>query len=212
MPFRFGLPPTRAGRAACESTTAGLQKAVATTTAVSAATDKSRRMRFEMMTPSPRRNADTQVPCCQYFTIASMRYTSWLLAILFGVGFAPLHADQRQNARPQPAPVMEFFEVHEQSIVDLQAAQTAGRVTAKGLVDSYLARIQAYDQAGPRLNSIVLLNPRAREDAEALDRERAAKGPRGPLHGIPVLVDRKSTRLNSSHLVISYAVFCLKKK
>ena len=83
---------------------------------------------------------------------------------------------------------MEFFEVHEQSIVDLQAAQTAGRVTSRGLVDSYLARIQAYDQAGPRLNSIVMLNPRAREEAEALDRERAEKGPRGPLHGIPVLI------------------------
>src|SRR5688572_20193404 len=90
--------------------------------------------------------------------------------------------------RAQPVPVMEFFEVHEQSILDLQAAQTAGKVTSKGLVDSYLARIQAYDQAGPRLNAIVLINPRAREDAEALDRERADKGPRGPLHGIPVLI------------------------
>ena len=83
---------------------------------------------------------------------------------------------------------MEFFEVHEQSILDLQAAQTAGKVTSRGLVDSYLARIQAYDQAGPRLNAIVLINPRAREEAEALDRERGEKGPRGPLHGIPVLI------------------------
>ena len=83
---------------------------------------------------------------------------------------------------------MEFFEVHEQSILDLQAAQTAGRVTSRGLVESYLARIQAYDQAGPRLNAIVLINPRAREEADALDRERAEKGPRGPLHGIPVLI------------------------
>ncbi len=100
-----------------------------------------------------------------------------------------MRAQQRPPAaRPQPAPVREFFEVHEQSITDLQAAQTAGRVTSRGLVDSYLARIQAYDQAGPRLNSIVLLNPRAREEAEALDRERAEKGPRGPLHGIPVLI------------------------
>ncbi len=83
---------------------------------------------------------------------------------------------------------MEFFEVHEQSIVDLQAAMTAGRVSSRGLVDSYLARIQAYDQAGPRINSIVVLNPRAREEADTLDRERAQKGPRGPLHGIPVLI------------------------
>ena len=83
---------------------------------------------------------------------------------------------------------MEFFEVHEQSILDLQAAQTAGKVTSRGLVESYLARIQAYDQAGPRLNTIVLINPRARDEADALDRERAATGPRGPLHGIPVLI------------------------
>jgi amidase len=134
-----------------------------------------------------------------------MHHKSLLLAIVFGVGFAPIQAhstrgsenaaaragsstEQRPPARPQPAPVLEFFEVHEQSIVDLQAAQTAGRVTSRGLVDSYLARIQAYDQAGPRLNAIVLLNPRAREEAETLDRERAEKGPRGPLHGIPILI------------------------
>ena len=65
---------------------------------------------------------------------------------------------------------------------------TAGRVTSRGLVESYLARIQAYDQAGPRLNAIVLLNPRAREEADAMDRERADKKVRGPLHGIPVLI------------------------
>jgi Asp-tRNA(Asn)/Glu-tRNA(Gln) amidotransferase A subunit family amidase len=101
----------------------------------------------------------------------------------------PIHAEQRPNAaRPQPAPVVDVFDVFEQSIVDLQAAQAAGRVTSRRLVDAYLARIQAYDQAGPRLNSIVLLNPRAREDADALDRERAEKGPRGPLHGIPILI------------------------
>ena len=75
---------------------------------------------------------------------------------------------RRAPARPQPAPVANYFEVHEQSIVELQAAQTAGKVTSRGLVDSYLARIQAYDQAGPRLNAIVMLNPRAREEADAL--------------------------------------------
>lgn len=83
---------------------------------------------------------------------------------------------------------MEFFEVHEQSILELQSAMQAGRVTSRGLVESYLARIQAYDQAGPRLNSMVTINPRAREDAEALDRERADGKSRGPLHGIPVLI------------------------
>ena len=102
----------------------------------------------------------------------------------------PLLAQGKQKpaARPQPVPEVELFEVFEQSILELQAAQTSGRVTSRALVDSYLARIQAYDQAGPRLNAIVVLNPRAREDADALDRERASKGVRGPLHGIPVLV------------------------
>jgi Asp-tRNA(Asn)/Glu-tRNA(Gln) amidotransferase A subunit family amidase len=80
------------------------------------------------------------------------------------------------------------FDVFEQSILDLQSAQAAGRVSSRELVDAYLARIAAYDQAGPRLNAIVTLNPRAREEADALDRERTARGSRGPLHGIPVLV------------------------
>lgn len=112
-----------------------------------------------------------------------------LLIVLMLAGHGATAVAQRKPAaRPQPAPVLNFYEVHEQSIVDLQAAQTAGTVTARGLVDSYLARIQAYDQAGPRLNTIVMLNPRAREDADALDRERAEKGARGPLHGIPVLI------------------------
>lgn len=118
------------------------------------------------------------------------RYFAAFVAAGFLAYFAPLSAEQQRTsaARPQPAPVMEYFEVHEQSILDLQAAQTAGKVTSRRLVESYLARIQAYDQAGPRLNALVLINPRAREDADALDRERAEKGPRGPLHGIPVLI------------------------
>jgi amidase len=62
------------------------------------------------------------------------------------------------------------------------------RRRSRGLVDSYLARIQAYDQAGPRLNAIVTFNPRARDEADALDLERVEKGVRGPLHGIPVLI------------------------
>jgi amidase len=109
------------------------------------------------------------------------------IVILAGPGTIA-SAQRKPAVRPQPAPVLSFYEVHEQSIVDLQAAQTAGKVTSRGLVDSYLARIQAYDQAGPRLNALVMLNPRAREDADALDRERAEKGARGPLHGIPVLI------------------------
>ena len=118
-----------------------------------------------------------------------IRYSAGVLTALLVASLSPLVAQQRTTAaRPQPAPVIEFFEVHEQSILELQAAMAAGRVTSRGLVESYLARIQAYDQAGPRLNSIVLISPRAREDADAMDRERADKKVRGPLHGIPVLI------------------------
>jgi Asp-tRNA(Asn)/Glu-tRNA(Gln) amidotransferase A subunit family amidase len=59
----------------------------------------------------------------------------------------------------------------------------------------YQDRISAYDQAGPRLNAVIFLNPQALADARALDEERKKRGPRGPLHGIPVLLkDNYETR------------------
>ena len=64
----------------------------------------------------------------------------------------------------------------------------AGQVTSEQLVSRYIARIKAYDQAGPRLNSVIAINPRAASDARELDRERRERGPRGPLHGVPVLL------------------------
>ena len=74
------------------------------------------------------------------------------------------------------------------TIPELQAAMESGDLTAVELVDFYLARIAAYDDAGPKLNAFILVNPRAREEAAALDAERATSGPRGPLHGIPVVI------------------------
>jgi amidase len=64
----------------------------------------------------------------------------------------------------------------------------AGALSSEKLVDLYLARIAAYDRAGPRLNSIIYINPNARAEAAVLDKERADRGPRGPMHGIPVLL------------------------
>ena len=80
------------------------------------------------------------------------------------------------------------FEVHEAGIAEIGAALEAGRTTSVALVDAYLARIRAYDQAGVGINAIVRLNPRAREEAAALDEERRTNGARGPLHGVPVLM------------------------
>ncbi|MGH7894375.1 MAG: amidase family protein, partial [Candidatus Binatia bacterium] len=61
-------------------------------------------------------------------------------------------------------------------------------MTAEKLVQLCLARIQAYDRQGPALHAVIVLNPKALETARALDAERKAKGPRSPLHGIPVVL------------------------
>jgi Asp-tRNA(Asn)/Glu-tRNA(Gln) amidotransferase A subunit family amidase len=88
-------------------------------------------------------------------------------------------------AAAQPAPRIE---VAEASITQLQEAMAQRRVTSVQLVQQYLARIAAYDQAGPRLNAIIRANPRALADAARLDAERRAGKLRGPLHGIPVIL------------------------
>ena len=61
-------------------------------------------------------------------------------------------------------------------------------LTSRQLVEAYLARIRAYDQAGPKINAFITLNPRALQEADALDAERKARGSRGPLHGIPIVI------------------------
>lgn len=92
-------------------------------------------------------------------------------------------------AQPYGAAAAEkVFNLEEATIADIRAAMASGALTSEKLVDLYVARISAYDRAGPRLNSIIAVNPSAKADAAALDKERAEKGPRGPLHGIPVLL------------------------
>ena len=80
------------------------------------------------------------------------------------------------------------FTPMESSIDDLQAAMQSGATSSVALVDWYTQRITELDQNGPKLNSIAQLNAKARADAELLDQERLDQGPRGPLHGIPILV------------------------
>ena len=74
----------------------------------------------------------------------------------------------------------------EAPLVDIQAALVAGRTTSAELVAYYVDRIARYDAGG--LNAVMELNAQAAADAVALDAERATAGPRGPLHGIPVLI------------------------
>ena len=80
------------------------------------------------------------------------------------------------------------FDVAEQSISDLATALDSGEVTSRELVAAFLARIETFDQQGPALNAMVVINPNAFRDADALDAERSAGRVRGPLHGIPIVV------------------------
>ena len=78
--------------------------------------------------------------------------------------------------------------VNEITIADIHAGLKAGRWTCRGLVAAYLRRIDAYDKRGPAINAIVLINSRAEEEAEALDRRFASGGLTGPLHCVPAIV------------------------
>ncbi|PJN87643.1 amidase family protein [Bacillus sp. mrc49] len=84
-------------------------------------------------------------------------------------------------------PFKEFFK-EELTIGEIQSALEKGDITAKELTMYYMFRIANFDQDGPKLNSILEINPDAIFIAEALDHERASKGARGPLHGIPILL------------------------
>jgi len=101
-----------------------------------------------------------------------MKSVLWLVAMLTTLGGAA--------AAP--------YDVSEKDIATLQADLSAGRVTSEELVRAYLARIDTLDRNGPSLRSVIAVNPDALADARALDAERNAKGARGPLHGIPILV------------------------
>ena len=74
------------------------------------------------------------------------------------------------------------------TIADLNAAFSAGTLNAETLVQLCLARIRSYDREGPSLHAVIVLNPKALATARELDAERKVKGPRSPLHGIPVVL------------------------
>src|SRR5258708_34940937 len=89
-----------------------------------------------------------------------------------------------------PASVVRAAEIkiEDATVADLQAAFKKGTLTAEKLTEIYLARIAAYDKQGPALNTVITLNPKALEEAKALDAERKAGKVRGPLHGIPIVL------------------------
>jgi amidase len=80
------------------------------------------------------------------------------------------------------------FELEEMTIAQLQELMAHGKASAVSLVKKYQARIETIDRHGPRLNAVIELNPDALAIAAALDKERLSQGPRGLLHGVPVLI------------------------
>lgn len=80
------------------------------------------------------------------------------------------------------------FQVEEATIADIRNAMKNGELSCRSLVEAYLARIDAYDQKGPALNSVILVNPNAAAIADELDKKLKTSGFVGPLHGIPVVL------------------------
>lgn len=87
-----------------------------------------------------------------------------------------------------PVRTARTLDLDSATVADLQAAFAAGVLTSERLVQLSLSRIEAYDRKGPALRAVITLNPKALETARALDAERKARGPRSPLHGIPVVL------------------------
>src|SRR5215217_3837855 len=108
-------------------------------------------------------------------------------------------------AKPESAPA---FDLEELTIADLRQGLQSGKYTSRELVEKYSDRITDIDKKGPGLYSVIEMNPDAERIAVALDRERKEKGPRSPLHGIPILLkdnidtqDRMMTTAGSLALI-----------
>lgn len=131
---------------------------------------------------------------------------SFLAAAASGAALAATScAASRAIARSAAAP---HAELEEATIADLAARMNRGELTARDLALGYLARIDALDRSGPSLRAVLETNPDALAIADALDAERRSRGPRGPLHGIPLVVkdnidtgDRMLTTAGSLALV-----------
>src|SRR5688500_7606849 len=80
------------------------------------------------------------------------------------------------------------FNLETATIEDINKAFDAGALTSEKLVQLYLDRIAAYDKSGPAINTVITLNEAALATARELDAERRSKGPRSPLHGVPVVL------------------------
>jgi amidase len=141
---------------------------------------------------------------------------TWLRAVGVGAGAATLApalaAGRAVATRESRSSPVKAFEFDEATIADLQRRMTTEEISARSLAKAYLARIEEIDKRStensPELNAVIEVNPDALAIAAELDKERKAKGPRGPMHGVPVLMkdnidtaDRMQTTAGSLALI-----------
>ena len=120
---------------------------------------------------------------------------TFLRAGISAAAGAALSKDWLPAQNQNPPDGIATVNLEEITLESMRIGLSSGQFTARSLTQYYLSRIQTIDQAGPRLNSVIETNPDALAIADDLDRERRAKGPRSPLHGIPVLIkDNIATR------------------
>src|SRR6266480_4812229 len=148
---------------------------------------------------------------------SEMKRRNFLQLIALGSA-AAMTGQTLARVGPKPAPLaarskVKPFELDEATIAEFQAGMKSGRYSSVSLVKKYLGRIEQIDQHGPAVNAVIEINPDVIAIARALDEERKAKGPRGALHGIPVLIkdnigthDRMTTTAGSLALEGSIAV------
>ena len=97
-------------------------------------------------------------------------------------------APSPEPGAPAAGRAVDNFALEETTIATLQEGMTTGEWTARSITEAYLARIEQLNLQGPELRAVIENNPDALAIAEELDRERRARGPRGPLHGVPVVL------------------------
>ena len=100
----------------------------------------------------------------------------------------PALGRMRPVTAPEPLPEQQSFALAEMTVAQLQDGMRSGKLTSRGITQTYLRRIAALDRQGPTLRAVLETNPDALSIAEQLDAERKAGKVRGPLHGIPVIV------------------------
>lgn len=105
-----------------------------------------------------------------------------------GLAAAVFPSLARRTTLPQLQSRVSASEFDEINVAELQEGMKSGKYTARSIVEHYLKRIDDIDKHGPGVNSIIELNPDALKIADELDMERKEKGPRGPMHGIPVVI------------------------